>query len=63
MKFREDLLDVTWIVATHNRKAAIEELIHTLKIHYPKMPLIIVDSSDIKNNDINSSNYIYINTW
>lgn len=64
MRLREDLSDVTGIVATHNRKTAIEDLIRSLNIYYPKMPLIIVDSSNTKNNDISSSNYIYIkDSW
>lgn len=64
MQFREDLKDITWIVATHNRNFALKELIDSLNIHYPKMPLFIVDSSEFRNNNIDLTNYIYThNSW
>lgn len=60
----KDINNITAIVATHNRSNALKKLIKSLSNHYPKIPLIVIDSSTDKVIQLTKQHLIVdSNTW
>lgn len=60
----KDINNITAIVATHNRGNALKKLIKSLSYYYPKLPLIVVDSSTDKVIQLTKQHLIVdSNTW
>ena len=52
-------MDITIIVATHERATALSRMIQSFRIYYPQIPIIAVDSS-IQENPIQDITYIHV---
>lgn len=57
-------MDITIIVATHERKKALSKMIQSFRFYYPQLPIVVVDSS-IEENNIVDITYIHVpqDTW
>jgi glycosyltransferase involved in cell wall biosynthesis len=52
-------MDITIIVATHERFDALSKMIQSFRIYYPQIPIVAVDSS-VEANPIQDITYIHV---